>query len=85
MGRDSNGLYQPPYSLHVQEMHVCGPDSRGSHEVLTCNAPTDACDATCISGNYEGYIFQPMVKICAKHLLSRVFVHLENKHTEPNI
>ena len=24
MGRDSNGVYQPPYSLHVQEMRVCG-------------------------------------------------------------
>ena len=51
MDRDSSGLYQPPYSLHVQEMRVCGQHSwgggggggeRAAHKALTRNAPTDA-------------------------------------------
>ena len=29
MDRDSDGLYQLPYSLHVQEMRVCGQRSWG--------------------------------------------------------
>ena len=51
MGRDSNGLYQPPYSL--QDMRVCSQRSWGTYEVLIRNTPTDACDAICTSGNYE--------------------------------
>ena len=73
MGRDSNNLYQPPYSLHVQDMRVCGQRSWETHEVLTRNTPTDACDATCTSGNYEETLtfFDDS---------TRVFVHLKNKH-----
>ena len=53
MGRDPNYLYQPPYSLHVQEMRVSGQSSWGTLEVLTRNASVVACDAMCTSGNYE--------------------------------
>ena len=74
MGRDSNGLYQPPYSLHVQEMYVFGQHSWGTHEVLIYNAPNDACDAIFISVKYEE-------TFCNDSNL--VFVHLKDKHTDP--
>ena len=48
MGRDSNDLYEPPYSLHVQEMCVCGQRSWGTCEVLTRNDSTDVCGAVYI-------------------------------------
>ena len=53
MGHDSYDLYQSPYSLHVQEMRVRVLRSWDTHEVLTRNTPTDACDAICTSGTYE--------------------------------
>ena len=49
----SNGLYQPPYSHHVQEMRVSGHCSWGTYEALTRNASADAWNAICISGNCE--------------------------------
>ena len=87
MDRDSNGRYQPPYSLHVQEMRVCGQCSWGTHNVLTRKAPSDACDAICPSGNYEE-TFSSLWSVWWSKRLSfsddstRVFVHLKNKHTD---
>ena len=83
MGRDSNGLFQPPYLLHVQEMGICGQRSWWTHVVLIRNAPTDACDATCTSGIHSPVSGEHM---CNKFTFSddstRVFVNLNNKHTD---
>ena len=70
MGRDSNDLYQPPYSLDVQERRVWG-----THEVLNRNAPTDACYAICSLKMYAN-------KLTLSNDSTRVVLHLKIKHTD---
>ena len=67
MGSDCNGLHQPSYSLHVQEIRDCDQDSWGTHEVFTHNAPNNACDAICTCGNYDE-TFSSLVKVYGNKL-----------------
>ena len=51
--------------------------------VSVVNAPTDACDATCTSGIHYPVSGEDMCyKFTFSHDSTRVFVHLNNKHTD---
>ena len=70
----------------IQEMCVSGQHSWRTHTVLTHNAPTDACDAICISGTIRKHSPASGEDVCKQLTFSddstRVIVTLKNKHTD---